>query len=343
MRKQRRIGFTLVELLVVIAIIGILVGLLLPAVQAAREAARRMSCSNNLHNIGLAFHNYESAFKTFPSAYYLGNYAFPPRQPYNIQPMFVGLLPQLEQQSLFNDYDSSVSPTHQNGPVGLRNIEIISTPISVFQCPSAPGSGRERIYDGALPPGTLPGLPLQTWRSAPSDYMVTTGIRGTYANIAYAQYGGAGGARHGALRPTATWDPASSAMGDILDGTTQTFLLGERTGGGNFYVGIQRVPVPPISGPILASALNGGGWGDPLLGENWLQGSIRGANFPAPAGMCAINCNNFRGSSFHAFHQAGCHFLMADASVQFITDSVDPYFFASRVTREKSEVPQMTE
>ncbi len=177
--------------MVVIAIIGILVGLCC-AVLAAREAARWMSCSNNLHNIGLAFHNYESAFKSFRRPTIWGNYAFPPTQPYNIQPMFVGLLPQLEQQSLFNDFDSSVSPTHQNGPVGLRNFEIISTPISVFQCPSAPGSGRERIYDGALPPGTPPGLPLQTWRSAPSDYMVTRGFAVPTPTSHMPQYGGAG-------------------------------------------------------------------------------------------------------------------------------------------------------
>ena len=68
---QKHSGFTLVELLVVIAIIGVLVGLLLPAVQAAREAARRMSCSNNIKQVALAMHNYESAYKKLPPAWSL--------------------------------------------------------------------------------------------------------------------------------------------------------------------------------------------------------------------------------------------------------------------------------
>ena len=106
-----RSGFTLVELLVVIAIIGILVGLLLPAVQAAREAARRMQCSNNLKQIGLSLHNYESAFKRFP-------HGTMDRDPANLPgnrpwqggdhrkgSVLVKLLPFMEQTALFNALD----------------------------------------------------------------------------------------------------------------------------------------------------------------------------------------------------------------------------------------------
>lgn len=168
-------GFTLVELLVVIAIIGVLVGLLLPAVQAAREAARRMSCSNNFKQIGLAIHNYHSAFKqlpvhmggtrrTPPAGSWFSNYGDDTNN--MMLSIFVGLTPFFEQQSVWeqisnpNNYDlqnnttrtpvwPSMGPTPtdedndvQLGP-NLRNTayQPWMTEIPTLRCPSDPGVG----------------------------------------------------------------------------------------------------------------------------------------------------------------------------------------------------------
>ena len=106
--RSSRPGFTLVELLVVIAIIGILVGLLLPAVQAAREAARRMSCSNNFKQIGLAMHNYHTAFKQIPTNG-TGTRRTPstPNGTQDCNRLFlswlVPILPYMEQQALWDE------------------------------------------------------------------------------------------------------------------------------------------------------------------------------------------------------------------------------------------------
>jgi prepilin-type N-terminal cleavage/methylation domain-containing protein len=110
--SRRRVGFTLVELLVVIAIIGILVGLLLPAVQAAREAARRMSCSNNMKQIGLAAHNHESAYKRFPGAGQCGSTGSNTTI-YQIHSTATQLLPYIEQQSVYQLFDTTADITVQ--------------------------------------------------------------------------------------------------------------------------------------------------------------------------------------------------------------------------------------
>ncbi len=109
-RGQSRSGFTLVELLVVIAIIGILVGLLLPAVQAAREAARRMSCQNNVKQITLAMHNFESAKKKLPPSQLAPRTApaFPPQDRYTMVGHLVFLLPYIEQTAVYNSFSSAM-------------------------------------------------------------------------------------------------------------------------------------------------------------------------------------------------------------------------------------------
>ncbi len=163
MRSCKTRGFTLVELLVVIAIIGILVGLLLPAVQQAREAARRMSCQNNLHQIGLALHNYESTFRAIPHAINgspIDGHAFDD----DGFGFLASILPFMEQQPLYNELTShplwgAEGAIELNwragGGTGLAAAPIIpggDNSIAAYRCPS---SGLPRIVPAlwAVPGG----------------------------------------------------------------------------------------------------------------------------------------------------------------------------------------------
>ena len=131
-RKSKQ-AFTLVELLVVIAIIGILVGLLLPAVQAAREAARRMQCSNNLKQHGLALHNYESTYKRFPIGFTDTNTAVTAVLDGGWSWMSASL-PYIEQNSLYSTLDMK---RHPYGTVTTpANISAVAIPLTTFRCPS---------------------------------------------------------------------------------------------------------------------------------------------------------------------------------------------------------------
>lgn len=329
---SRRSGFTLVELLVVIAIIGILIALLLPAVQAAREAARRAQCQNNLKQIGLALHNYHDSYRRFPPAYVIDT------RNLNWCSWAVMILPQLEQGALFDRYDTRVPPMDQAGMLGHSqtvansNIDVISTPLSVFLCPSA--GHDDLIYQASLPtdaggPG-MPPLDL-SWKAAISDYCLPTGVRGDFANLAY--QGNAGGDRHGAMQPTAPFGDGSGRIADIRDGTSNTFLVGERLGGADIYQRRQKSTAMAPYGPA-----NGGGWGDFLNGEHWLQGALCDGTVGPNGGPCGINCTNLRGGGFYAFHDGGCHFLMGDGRVRFVGATVDQAFIAGQITRSKGEV-----
>ncbi len=138
--RRRRTGFTLIELLVVIAIIGVLIALLLPAVQAAREAARRMQCTNNLKQIGLALHNYHDALGAFP----------PGQLPATSFSALSRILPFLEQGAIFNALNANLA---YDDPA---NDTIRTTQLNVFLCPSDGGN-------------------TQTDRGAATNYMANKG------------------------------------------------------------------------------------------------------------------------------------------------------------------------
>ena len=137
----RRRGFTLIELLVVIAIIAVLVALLLPAVQQAREAARKTQCKNNLKQMGLALHNYESTFTVFPpsctSGLNLGAWFYNPADPTNpvthLHSFASLILPYIEGGNIYNTIDYNVSS------MDVSNRDIASTQIPVYVCPTYNG------------------------------------------------------------------------------------------------------------------------------------------------------------------------------------------------------------
>ena len=165
MRLLKRLGFTLVELLVVIAIIGILIALLLPAVQAAREAARRSQCSNNLKQLGLSLHNYHDAFKMFPSQSINRGWASGASASYESGKLdyknfsgLVSMLPYIEQQALYDQYDFSSCASYYTrntgvpmaglDPIASGNAVLEATVLTALICPSDPG-GLLHSYSGA--------------------------------------------------------------------------------------------------------------------------------------------------------------------------------------------------
>ena len=121
---MRRKGFTLIELLVVIAIIAILIALLVPAVQKVREAASRTQCTNNMHQIAISAHNYESSYKRFPPGLHYPNAGFPAvLEPNKFYGLFVALFPYMERTDLFNAWDFTSTYANNTTTLGGKNTE----------------------------------------------------------------------------------------------------------------------------------------------------------------------------------------------------------------------------
>ncbi|SMP62155.1 prepilin-type N-terminal cleavage/methylation domain-containing protein/prepilin-type processing-associated H-X9-DG domain-containing protein [Neorhodopirellula lusitana] len=374
-------GFTLVELLVVIAIIGVLVGLLLPAVQAAREAARRMSCSNNFKQIGLAIHNYHSAYKQLPTqmsgtGHGTNSGSHPNRTNGNGErhSIFVGLLPFFEGQALWEQISNPLVGRTDGGTTGwgsvgqpwvafgpspnVANYPPYLTQVPTLRCPSDPGVG-------------LPAYGRTNYAACMGDSPFRGGVGAANQNLirssTLAQMVRA--SQRGAFVPR-----QKMAFRDILDGLANTVIAGEiasdlgdrdkRTDplANNSAVTLRGEsggnPITPVGSPNQCSNNAGvdaerpqfwsssastplstifsGNEQDKLRGYRWASGFPVFSQITTMASPNSAACfqvanelgtNNVynRSGVFSASsrHQGGCHVLMGDGAVKFITDSVD--------------------
>jgi prepilin-type N-terminal cleavage/methylation domain-containing protein/prepilin-type processing-associated H-X9-DG protein len=320
---MRQRGFTLIELLVVIAIIAILIGLLLPAVQKVRDAAARMQCQNNLKQIGLGLHNYESSTGFFPPAYSLLLSA-PSATSWGVY-----LLPYIEQDNLYKQYNLT-------GNIGTTpNQTVVSTHLKIFQCPATPN--QNRLYtDGPVPGIAFVPVPAWnvnlTWTASAGDYTVTTGVREATLNACFTPAGG--GDRDGALEARTLTNPTIPLLGTrilaITDGTSNTIVIGELAGRPALFRAGRQV--------AASQPFQGAGWGDALSGENWFIGSLFDGTEPSTGGPCVVNCTNSRGRGLYSFHTNAANVVMADGSVRSLSSSLNHCTFAFMVTKKKGDI-----
>jgi prepilin-type N-terminal cleavage/methylation domain-containing protein/prepilin-type processing-associated H-X9-DG protein len=296
-RRRRNRGFTLIELLVVIAIIAILIALLLPAVQQAREAARRTECKNHLKQLGLALHNYHDVYKLFPMR---GHAGLPPATVNNMQVEGAWgwgamILPQIDQAPLFNQLQVGAGNVVPRDPANMTSIDdyttaagntreaLFVTVIPVYHCPSATG-GNINPYQKKM--GTLMyGLSNQV--APPTDNLLNPSDR----------------ERRIIAKP----------IRDISDGTSNTFLAGEKS---------------LLTGPFVAI---GAAWGASRYCSHPIN--VISAHVPMNTPFdgtldATINCFLENTPAFAtrtvaaSAHEGGCHFLMCDGAVRFISENI---------------------
>ncbi len=333
MRRQHsgkvRRGFTLIELLVVIAIIAVLIALLLPAVQAAREAARRSQCVNNLKQVGLAMHNYESSIGKFPlgatTAVTNQGTATPVCPTDGSTPltrkkhtMWTLILPYVEQQNAFNsvNFDFAAKDMQAGIHAGAVNYTGLKTTVAAYICPSdipaSPITSANAYSQGSYA-GSFGTIDIIRYTSCPYE-VEPDGMFGR--NRCY-------------------------GIADMRDGTSNTILAGEYSNFktplltyGNYWnifdwIGPSAFPgVTTIQGGLASTV--------PRINANVLTpdvpatGTATWRNDPA-----SFNMGQW---GFRSLHPGGANFLFGDGSVRFLKSSVDPTIYRGLSTRTGGEV-----
>jgi len=300
-----------VELLVVIAIVGVLIGILLPAVQAAREASRRSTCGNNLRQVAVACHTFSDATGHLPNS----------SRPANVRISWVTrLLPQLEEQALYDRYDRSVNWSAATASPGFTtaNAVLVGTRLQMLECPSSPEPGERFDADpqGNTQPFAYPSTGARAVVSpdgrtlaaaglfaAPTDYSPVVYVDAALANAGSPTDTLADVAASAA--PTAAGNVVASAGDGLLrkdpgdghrprfrdcsDGLSKTVLLAESAGRPFVYRGRSRAD--DGTGSFPARRVNGGGWARPASDISFDGASANGTTFRSTPAQ-AINVTN---------------------------------------------------
>ncbi len=335
-------GFTLVELLVVIAIIGILVGMLLPAVQQVRAAARRTACINNLRQMGLAVQNYQSARLKYPPAAIAQSLRIDPLT--NLPASYsvhAQLLPEVEQQALYDQYFDFTDP--RGLPANLS-----ANPIEIFLCPAA------TQLDAVASPSAAPGEPGLTVPRDASHYLASTGptvnlITGYATGIdvdgddvanngpepinGYQNIG-----QNGVFGADVRWnvgDPFTHELlfnsrsakdtTEIRDGTSNTIMFGENSKSEN--LGSATPYIPLRSGWAYGYETNDSGNSGILhCGRSTgTEGINRSPAGTAMGASLAFGTNVFKNDyPWGSNHSGGAQFVFADGSARFVADTIRP-------------------
>ena len=329
---KKRHAFTLVELLVVIAIIGILVALLLPAVQAAREAARRMSCSNNLKQLGIAMHNYADTYsEVLPNAGWTGI-----GYPNDYSPL-AKLLPYAEQANLQDLIDFSINMGHPGKTDLPEELQpAAGTVVPMFLCPS---DGEQPTHDTTLPSGAV--IPV-----AGTNYAMNH------------ESGTAGGAYHPGFGEGdgLCWINAEVKLASIKDGTTNTLAFTESLRGPcdspsltpTPDVQVYRAKAPPSlvetveSGGLDALLPSVTGWDGKRL-SYWLRGAaptgpVMNGRFPPNAPFPDLTDKSSKVTAARSNHPGGVNASLCDGSVRFVSETIDLDAWHALWTRAGGEV-----
>jgi prepilin-type N-terminal cleavage/methylation domain-containing protein len=304
MHRAKR-GFTLVELLVVIAIIGILVALLLPAVQAAREAARRMSCTNNLKQIGIALHNYHDTYKTFPPASVLYGDNNNNKESWG---WHVFILPYIEQQPLFDELtvnNRTLQSVLQNGVNGsMADAErLLQTAIDGYHCPSDEHFDvvpRElRMFEGS---GNS-----SKFEVGKSNYVAVMGLYDDPVRNSDETNNGI------------FYNNSNVRIADISDGTSNTLMVGER----DIRCAVASWPGnrnPP--GPCHCGVYHNRGRVSKKLNTDFYYPNSAGLSNRYKAGQrSACHCDSCS-EGFSSYHPGGATFVLADGAVRFVNENI---------------------